>query len=349
MPVWKKRTAAITAVAFLLLAGISACRKNTDTDPLVSSEPTAYDLDYPSHFPPMPIPSNNPMTKEGVLLGRYLYYDNLLSLNGPKSGLSCSSCHNQALSFSTNGSGTSVLPHVNLGWNKSFLWNGKVEGTMEDIMRFEVEEFFQTNLDALRNDPKYPSLYRNAFGSEEITYERTEFALAQFFRSLVSYKSEYDRVILMQGVDTYSDDEADGYLIFFSEKGDCFHCHSSTLLSDNSFRNIGLDSVFTGDNLGRYTVSQNPADIGKFKVPTLRNIALTAPYMHDGRFSTLEEVIDHYNTGVKKSPTLDPIMTKPGKELGLQLSVQEKKSLVAFLKTLTDTAFTSDKNHSSPF
>ena len=130
-----------------------------------------------------------------------------------------------------------------------------------------------------------------------------------------------------------------GLDIFTTEKGDCFHCHSLGLFTDNKFRNNGIDSIYIGNDLGRYNVTTNTNDIGLFKTPTLRNIELTAPYMHDGRFQTLDQVIDHYNSGVKHSATLDPIMTKPSKIYGLGLTTIEKYDLIAFLKTLTDTTF----------
>lgn len=343
-----KRILLILISACLLLH--SSCKKNepapVDQNP---GAPTPYTPVYPTYFPPLIVPASNPLTEEGVDLGRHLYYDIKLGENGPNDGLSCASCHLQNLSFSSPGGSNAILAHINLGWNSNFLWNGKIQGGLEDIMFFEVKDFFQTDLDILRSDPNYPTMFKKVFGSEDITYERTAMALAQFFRSLTSYESEYDRVILQQGTNTYSDDEAEGYLIFFSEKGDCFHCHSNPFLTDNSFRNIGLDSVFSGFGMGRYNITQNPADMGKFKTPTLRNVALTSPYMHDNRFSTLEEVVEHYNSGVKHSTTLDPIMTKPGKELGLQLTAQQKKSLVAFLKTFTDTSFTKRDELSNPF
>jgi cytochrome c peroxidase len=133
-----------------------------------------------------------------------------------------------------------------------------------------------------------------------------------------------------------------GFNIFTTEKGDCFHCHSLGLFTDNKFHNIGLDSEFTSINMGRYNVTLKQADMGLFKTPTLRNIQLTAPYMHDGRYLTLEQVVEHYNSGVKQSNTLDPIMTKPSKIYGLGLTPTEKQDLVAFLKTLTDTTFTKN-------
>ena len=152
----------------------------------------------------------------------------------------------------------------------------------------------------------------------------------------------------MRGETDLSPSELNGYLLFTTEKGDCFHCHSIPLTTNNTFSNIGLDSVFTTNNSGRYDVTKNVMDIGKYKVQTLRNIELSAPYMHDGRFKTLAEVIEHYNSGVKLSPTIDPIMTKAGKQYGLNLSQQEKKDLVSFLKLLTDTSFVKNKAFSKP-
>ena len=335
-------------ILITLTISFSACKEETIEEPPVFNT-TAYEMSYPDYFPELAIPDNNKMTEEGVLLGRHLYYDDLLSKGGPLEGKSCSSCHHQSSSFSKGASGTSVLPHQNLAWNTNFLWDGKISGTIEDILKFEVEDFFQADLNNLRDDPKYPPLYEAAFGTEEITFERTEYAMSQWFRSLVSYETEFDSVIIMQGNDTYSDKEAEGYLIFFSERGDCFHCHTLPLMSDNNFRNIGLESDFVGMDQGRFGITLDSADLGKFKVPSLRNIEFTSPYMHDGRFSTLEEVVEHYNSGVKKSTTLDPIMTKPGKELGLQLDAEEKASLVAFLKTLSDYQFTSDPKFAKPF
>ena len=336
------------AMAGALMMTAVSCRKPEEKEPPGEVySPTPYHPAYPSHFPFMTDTAENPLTKEGVELGRRLYYDEKLSFNGPNEGASCSSCHHQSSSFTINAGGTAVLPHVNLGWNKTFLWEGKVEGTLEDVMRFEVEVFFNTELEVLKNDPLYPSLFRKAFGAGEITYERTAFALAQFVRTLVSGNSKMDRWYRHEV--NLSDAEMRGLNLFFTERGDCFHCHSFPLTSDNSFHNIGLDSVFSGASMGRYNVTGDPADMGKFKTPTLRNIELTAPYMHDGRFATLEEVVEHYSSGVKYSNTLDPIMTKQGKWLHLNLTTQEKADLVAFLKTFTDTSFISDPRLGSPF
>ncbi len=329
-----------------LLAGLSSCKTelnecDADTHP--------YELQYPDYFPILNVPSDNPLTEEGIQLGRRLYYDPLLSTGGPRDGLSCSSCHFQSNSFSVPviPFGSSVLPHVNLAWSHNFLWNGKVSGTLEDIMLFEVQEFFEVDLNVLKNHGTYPELFKNAFGSCEITDELVAKALAQWFRRMTSSNSKFDRY--QQGSEQLSDEELSGMTIFFTEKGDCFHCHGLPLFTNNEFHNIGLDSIFDATNEGRSHITGSPYDQGKFKAPTLRNVELTAPYMHDGRFVTLEEVVEHYNSQVKRSTTVDPIMTKPGKEYGLQLTEQQKHDLVSFLKTLTDQEFVSDTALASPF
>lgn len=323
----------------LLTAGVAllcGCGEGGTT-----GEPTPYQIAYPAHFPEIIIPAENPTTNDGVALGRRLYYDPVLSNDGRR----CGGCHNQKFGFTTPGS--NILPHINLGWSEYFLWNGKESGALEDVMLFEVEEFFQTDVAKLQNHPEYPQLFSAAFGSETITTELAAKALAQFFRSLVSANSKFDRFLRKE--ELLSPEEQHGFIVFNTEKGDCFHCHSLPLMTDNSFHNTGLDAAFEGEAEGRFAVTKNPADLGKWKTPTLRNVAIRGSYMHDGRFTSIETVIDHYNSGVQPSPTLDPILTKPGKEHGLNLTDQEKAALVAFLKTLTDDTFTSDPKLSDPF
>jgi cytochrome c peroxidase len=338
----------IPGLVVALLAVVGSCKQEP---PEIVPDPTPYELQLPDYYPPMVASDANPLTNEGVSLGRHLYYDQQLSKGGPLEGAACATCHQQQNSFASHDPGLSVLPHINQGWNTNYLWDGKFAGTPEEVMQMEIQDFFQADLDVLRNDARYPEMFKKAFGTEEITYERAGLAMAQFFRSLVSYETEFDSVIMQQGVDTYSDLEAQGYLVFFSEKGDCFHCHTIPFFTTNGFSNNGLDAEHTNEaNWGLYKVTQNPADKGKFKIPTLRNVELTAPYMHDGRYATLEEVVEFYNSGVQEtSPTLDPIMTKPGKEFGLQLTEEEKASLVAFLKTLTDRNFVNDSKFAQPF
>lgn len=337
-----------TSIFLMALILLTSCkRENLEDLGQADHLTTPFELVPPYYFPMLEVPSSNPLTTEGIALGRRLYYDPLLSTNGPFQGRSCSSCHDQAVSFSVPTAGRAVLPHVNLAWSENFLWTGKVSGSLEEVMQFEVDEFFQVDVAVLQGHPEYPELFRRAFGSGPITNEAVAKALAQWFRRLVSSNSKFDRYLMH--TEQLSDQELSGMMIYLSETGDCFHCHGLPLLTDNSFHNIGLAPTFNGVDQGRYLVTGNMADMGAFKTPTLRNIALTAPYMHDGRFATLEEVVEHYNSGVQPSPSLDPIMTKPGQVTELLLSPQQKADLVAFLETFTDQSFVSDTSLSSPF
>lgn len=321
--------------AFILLLGLAiSCKKDQASEEIPVANLTPYSPSYPNYFPALQVPADNPLTLEGISLGRKLYFDTIMSNNG----LSCSSCHSQAESFSL--SSVNSLPHLNLGWNTAFLWNGKVEGSVEDIMMFEVEDFFNTDISKLNNSAYYKNEFKKVYGVDNITSKHAAYALAQFFRIMISANSRFDRFVRHEINLTPS--ELNGLNIFTTEKGDCFHCHSLGLFTDNKFHNIGIDSVFTGVNMGRYNVTANPNDMGLFKSPTLRNIELTAPYMHDGRFQTLLEVVDHYNAGVKISPTVDPLMTKASKAYGLMLTPQERNDLINFLKTLTDTTYTNN-------
>lgn len=343
-------TSRLCILIILCAALAAACRRETAEPLPAGHSPERVEFTVPWYFPQLEQPADNPATAEGIQLGRRLYYDPILSTNGPMAGRSCSSCHAQELGFSvpnTPAGFLDVLPHVNLGWSSNFLWEGQVQGTLEDIMRFEVEEFFAVDVDVLQQHPEYPHRFQRAFGSATITPDAVGKALAQWFRSMISSNSRFDQYVRYET--TLTPSETNGMLLYLTETGDCFHCHGMPLLSDNGFHNIGLDSVFTGHDQGRFLVTGDPADLGAFKTPTLRNIALTAPYMHDGRFATLEEVIEHYNSGVKHSASLDPIMTKPGKETGLNLTPQQKADLVAFLHTFTDPVFLADTALADPF
>ncbi|MDL5051473.1 cytochrome c peroxidase [Oscillatoria amoena NRMC-F 0135] len=196
--------------------------------------------------------------------------------------------------------------------------------------------FFNTHKDTLyarlSAHPIYPGLFKTAYGVENVytleyeTIKKTiTSSIAQYLRTLISSQSKFD--LFLQHKTNFTNSERIGLSIYMSEKGDCFHCHGFPLMTDNMFHNNGLDSAFAGQNKGLYLVTGNSGDLGKFSTPTLRNIEFTAPYMHDGRFGTLEEVVEFYDSGVKHSETLDPIMTKPGKERGLNLNVYEKKML----------------------
>ena len=321
---------------------IIACRRDkTDEEPIYNTTP--YSFETASHFPPYISDPANPLTVEGVALGRKLYYDPILSNNG----LSCSSCHIQSKGFTSSITGSPVLPHVNLAWSQNFLWDGKVRGTMQDIMIFEVRDFFQTDISKINNNQQYQDLFKKAFNTNYITHKDIAKALGQFISTLHSGNSKFDKFLRHELV--LDPSEMRGFLIFNTEKGDCFHCHTPPIMTNNMFHNIGLDTNLTGTNAGLINYTGLATDRGKFKTSTLRNVALRTEFMHDGRFKSLEEVIEHYDSGVKmNSENLDPIMTKPGKEFGLELTPLDKQDLINFLKTLTDTTFLNNPSHSNP-
>lgn len=321
-----------TLLLFTIVVLMGSCTNN-NLEPEVA---TPYTLQIPAGFPNPQIPEDNPMTVEGVSLGRKLYYDSILH---PSQQLACATCHIQSKSFTSAGE---VLPHVNLAWSHQFLWDGAEEGTLEDVMRFEIEDFFNTDLSDLQNSEEYPELFNEAFGTNAISTENIAKALAQFFRTMNSGNSKFDRYI--RGEEQFSNEEFLGFELFFSEEGDCFHCHATVFFTDNSLHNNALDSL---PDPGRYLVTSDSIDYGKFKSPTLRNIELTGPYMHDGRYVTLEEVIDFYSEGLEASKTVDPLM-KQLNNGGVQLTPEEKAGLLAFLKTLTDEEFLNNKELSRP-
>lgn len=333
----------ILITGLLLSVLIAACSKS---DTAATPEPvdtavvlTPYELKSPSYFPKLIIPEDNKPYVEKIRLGRMLYYDQILS----NDGRSCASCHIQSKGFTVDGlvNNMPVLHHANLAWNYNFMWDGSKSGTVEDLMLFEVKDFFGTDLSKLNSNATYKALFNKYFGVNEITYKELSYALAQFVRTMISSNTRFDRYLLGQG--NYSLEEVQGFYIFFSERGDCYHCHVNPMFTDNQLHNIGIDSIYSNvSDKGLFNVTGDYKDIGKFRTPNLRNVALRSRFMHDGRFKSLEEVIEFYNTGVHRVDNLDPIMTKPGKEYGLQLSAEDKQHLLAFLRTLTDSTFIND-------
>jgi cytochrome c peroxidase len=340
---------------------VFACKKDKDDDDVTDTpyQTTPYKIETPAGFPAMNIPADNPITVEGVALGRKLFYDKILSGNNTQS---CASCHNQALSFTDNGTqfstgitgaiGTrNAQPLINLGYNLHYFWDGRGTTLEEQILEpvsnpIEMHLSWNEAAAKLNANSTYVNEFKNAFGISTIDSSYVVKAIAQFIRTMISYNSKLDK--RLRNEISLTPSELNGYVIYVTERGDCFHCHNidaGRLMTDNLFHNNGLDSVFT--DLGRGAITGNAFDYGKFLTPTLRNIALTAPYMHDGRFQTLEEVVEHYNSGGKASSTVDPLMKHVG--TGLNLSNQEKADLVAFLKTMTDTSFINDTRFRSPF
>ncbi|ARV10761.1 cytochrome-c peroxidase [Winogradskyella sp. PC-19] len=330
----------------------SSC-SNNDND---GYTPVALDLEIPEIFsnniiPPV-IPVDNPQTVEGVALGKRLFFDRILSSD---QSIACASCHSPQNAFtderivSAGVNGTlgnrNSMPLFNLAWNynERFSWDGK-ELSLERQALEPVENPIEMHsdwgdvVDRLSNHPEYPELFRRAFNTEDITKELTTKAIAQFERTLISANSKFDRYSLNQA--TLTPQELNGLDVFLREdKGDCFHCHgnpNNPLWTDNDFHNNGLDATFT--DLGLGAVTGDPNDNGKFRSPSLRNLAFTAPYMHDGRFATINEVIDFYSEGLQNSATIDPLM-KNIDQGGVQLSSQDKADLKAFLLTLSDPSF----------
>lgn len=330
---------------------------------------TPYDLKIPSHFPDMPIPANNPMTIEGVALGRKLFYEERLSLD---ESISCATCHAPEVSFtdanqfSAGVNGTlgnrNSMALINLGWQEAFFWDGRAK-TLEDQILEPVPNPIEMHLqwkDAQKrigDDPEYRNMFLGAFGVEKIDSISIAKAIAQFLRTMISSQSKFDVMYKYENsIPFESGDQAiyesitasewAGYDLFKSLNGaDCFHCHNGPLMQVQKFSNNGLDATF--NDKGRWLVTHNPADEGLFKVPTLRNVALTAPYMHDGRFSTLEEVVNHYSSGITISPTIDPLI-EFASQGGVQLSDLEKGYLIDFLNTMTDYQFINNPEYKDP-
>lgn len=339
---------------FLITTLILICLGCSNDD--VGYEPTLQPLEIPQIFSnniiaPI-IPTDNPQTVEGVALGKKLFFDTILSSNGTQA---CASCHTPQNAF-TDNTPTSVgidgifgtrnsMPLFNLAWNYSerFNWDGtalSLERQAEEPVEnpIELHSEWDNVVTRLQSYPEYPELFRLAFKTSTITKELTTKAIAQFERTLISANSKFDKYSLGQA--TLTAQELNGLDIFLREdKGDCFHCHgnpNNPLWTDNSFHNNGLDATFT--DLGLGSVTGDPNDNGKFRSSSLRNLAYTAPFMHDGRFATLDDVINHYSEGLQNSSTIDPLM-KQIAQGGVQLSEQEKANLKAFLLTLSDSSF----------
>jgi cytochrome c peroxidase len=307
------------------------------------------------------IPTDNPQTEEGIFLGRKLFFDPILSINNTQS---CANCHQTGLSFTdgtrfslgVNGIETprNVMPLFNLAWNydRNFFWDGRSfsleHQALEPITHpNEMANHWDNILSKLSTDQQYVRLFQEAFGRRSIEKEMITKAIAQFERTLISADSKFDKYL--NNEISLSTEELAGLNIFMNEeKGDCFHCHGSPnnpLWTDNQFHNNGLDSSF--EDLGLGAFSGDPADNGKFRTPSLRNLIYTAPYMHDGRFETLDDVIDHYSEGLKHSSTIDPLMKKVAQG-GVQLTDTEKIQLKAFLLSLSDSNFVSNPNFTNP-
>jgi cytochrome c peroxidase len=340
-----------------------SCKKH---DPYLDDfKATPYDLKIPQGFPKMVIPADNPMTVEGVELGRKLFYDEILSLDYT---ISCGSCHAPDASFSdhrkfslgVNGTtgNRQAMPLINLGWNTGFFWDGRAATLEKQILQpvmnpVEMHLQWTEAVSRLQNHDTYPYLFKKAFNTYVVDKELVAKAIAQFLRTMISGNSKFDRVL--RNEENFTTDEAYGYELFGRDKvesagimgADCFHCHAPPVFFqlNTDYLNNALDETFADNGRGGFTGNVN--DNGKFKVPTLRNIELSAPYMHDGRFATMEEVIEHYSTGLVPSATVSPLMLELDNG-GLLLPPYEKQCMVSFMKTLTDWEFVNNPDFKDP-
>ncbi len=334
---------AIISVVFFL----SSCSKDTE---IISNTTTATINEYaPVNPPGWPAPvynfSNNDVTYDKFMLGRHLFYEPMLSED---TTIACGNCHQQYFAF-TNGPDHNVSHGVhdllgkrnspalfNLNWHTLYMWDGAVNNLEVQVLAplanpLELNLSLSNALNRLSKSTKYKNLFKKAFGDTVVDSQRFLKAIAQFMGLLVSYNSKYDKV--KRGEDNFSASEKNGYDVY---KIQCQYCHVEPLFSDYSFKNKGLPINLYQDS-GRYRVTGNPSDQFKFKVPSLRNLAFTVPYMHDGRFVTLDNVLTFFTTGVANTPNLDPFMAIPH-----TVSVQQKSDLLAFLNTLNDYKFVTD-------
>lgn len=341
----------------LIAVIISGCRKPEELPQPVYS-PIPYEIILPSHFPEMVIPKDNPMTKQGVNLGRHLFWD--VRLSGDNS-MACATCHLPQYSFSDINATSVGIDGVfgtrnsmvlqNLAWANDFFWDGRALTLEEQVLipvedPIEMHEEWSHFINEIRDDEKYKTMFFESFGVVEFDSTHAAKALAQFLRTLVSSNSKYD--LILQGKEVFTIEEQAGFDSFNAlSGGDCFHCHGGALTTDFSYKNNGLDT--NPQDTGRGLVSGDPNDYFKFKVPPLRNIEFSGPYMHDGRFSTLDEVINFYSVGLQHtSPNISPLMEFSAQG-GVQLNPQERAELKAFLLTLSDPDFINNPDFQNPW
>jgi len=314
------------------------------------------EVNIPSNFPPLVYDlASNPPTEKGFELGKKLFYEGKMASDGV---VACGFCHIQEFAFThhthivshgVDGAiGTrNAQPLQNLIFQKEFTWDGAaIHLDLQPIIPIttpvEMNETFTNVIAKLKKDERYVRLFQEAFENGEIDTENILKALSQFMIMMVSAESKYDKFIRNEGNVTFNEQERNG-LSLFQEK--CASCHASDLFTDQSYRNNGLPVDSRYDDGGRIRVTGLDTDSLKFKVPSLRNIELTFPYMHDGRFRTLENVLDHYINGVVANPNLDPLLSRDG-NLGIAITEEEKAAIISFLKTLTDTDFAKDDRFS---
>ncbi len=295
--------------------------------------------------------SKNQLSESKVTLGKVLFYDPLLSADGT---ISCASCHSPFSAFSHTDHDLShgikdrigfrnASALMNLAWQSNFMWDGAVHHL--DVQALaplshpdEMGSSIDTLVQRLNQSRMYASLFEKAFGNPEATGEKTLKAISQFMLTLISAGSNYDRVMSLK--DTFTVQEAKGYKLF---KMHCASCHKEPLFTTHQFANNGLQVDTTLNDIGRYKITKDKKDLYLFKIPTLRNIEYSYPYMHDGRFKKLSQVLNHYSSGIHHSSTLSENLKQP-----LDLSSNDKVDIISFLLTLSDKEFVFNKKHQFP-
>lgn len=353
---------------FLLLAGVlvlNACRRDPDVaepeEPGTQQGPTPLTLNVPEWaldtIHPLNLPWDNPLTVEGVALGRMLFYEKAMSDDNT---MSCATCHRQEHAFTdprtfsigTNGAvgRRNAMPVMNLAADHFFFWDARALSL--ELQAFkpvtdmnEMRNTWPQVVERLSNDPQYPPLFEKAFGSPVIDSLHVVYAIAQFERTLLSFNSRFDDYQYRGQTNALTEQEQRGLALFTGE-AHCNDCHMMPLMQDHSMRNNGLGMDV--NDLGMFEVSGVESHRWRFKTPSLRNVEVTAPYMHNGRFATLEEVVDFYAENVHtEMPTLDEHML-PWVWGQIDLTADERSDLVAFLKSLTDEQFLTDPAFSDP-
>lgn len=369
LPLSRQKTLSIFWMAVMAIIWFSGCKRDDDDGGVVVEwDTTPFILSYPQHIVSPQLPMDNPLTVAKVELGRMLFHEQKLS--GDES-MSCATCHLQSAAFTDTAQFSlgirgleghrNAMSVFNMAWNNNgFFWDGRAELLRHQSLMpiqdsLEMDETLANAASKLAAEELYRHAFIRAFGDDEVSAERMSLAMEQFMLTITSFNSKYDRYL--SGLESLTDSELRGLEIFTTEYNeffpefsgaDCQHCHGGPNFSNNQYMNNGLDDEGDMTDLGRMAATDNPAHRGQFKVTSLRNIALTAPYMHDGRFSTLEEVIDHYNEGLHSSSTLDPALAAT-MSTGLMLSEEDKADLINFLHTLTDPGLAEEEAFSSPF
>ena len=361
-------------IHFLLLCSMIllmfSCKDEVISPPVVEPvvlDETPYELKYGA-LPEPNLPADNALTQAKVQLGRMLFYETDLSKDGSQA---CADCHRQEHAFSDTtrfSIGVQELPGkrqamsvVNMAWNDNeFFWDGRAHLLRDQSVlpiqdELEMDETLENVVTKLKAKKDYTDQFIRAFGDDAITDDRMALAMEAFMFTITSYSSKYDKSLT--GELELTESEERGRELFFTEYNpffpefsgaDCQHCHGGANFENDEYMNNGLDTDAEMEDDGRMTVTEDAADRAKFKVTSLRNVAVTPPYMHDGRFQTLEEVVDHYNEGIRSSSSVDPAIENT-RETGLFLTAEDKVDLVNFLKTLTDEEMLVNEEFSSPF